>query len=248
MRRALPWLCLALLCACSSTPKARSSQDAASANLQLGVAYLREGNLGYAKQKLERARDENPRSPAVHSALGLLYERLNDDKKADEEYHTAERLAPQDPDIINNYAVYLCRKDRVDEGVKRFEQAAANPLYLTPSAAYTNAGVCLRSAKRDDEARMAFARALLLRPDDSEAVLQLARLDFDQEHYAAAQARIDGYLNRNIATPDLLLLGWRIAQAQNDRYNTARFALRLEQEFPQSDQARSLATASANPS
>ncbi len=99
----------------------------------------------------------------MHSARGMLYDRLGKPEKADNEFRTALRLAPHDPDMINNYAVYLCQNGRTDEGVKNFLEAARNPLYRTPEAAYTNAGVCLRAAKRDDEARAAFMKALQLR-------------------------------------------------------------------------------------
>ena len=132
--------------------KASDGRNAAAFNLQLGVTYLQQGNLAVAKEKLERAAKQNPDSPAVHSAMGLLYERLGDQKRADEEHRRALARAPGDPEILNNYAVYLCRNGRSAEGVQRFEQAASNPLYRTPWAAYTNAGVCLRAAARDAEA------------------------------------------------------------------------------------------------
>jgi len=64
-------------------PTAKSDTDAASYNLQLGFSYLQQGNLVVAKDKLERAQAQNPRSPTVHSALGMLYERLGDPKRAD---------------------------------------------------------------------------------------------------------------------------------------------------------------------
>ena len=54
-------------------------------------------------------------------------------------------------------------------------------------------------------------------------------------------------LTNNTATPDLLLLAYRIAQAQADAAAAARYALRLSKEFPNSAQARSLAAGQANP-
>ena len=46
----------------------------------------------------------------------LVYDRLGEDKKADEHYAAALRLKPDDPDMLNNYGVYLCRKDKPNEG------------------------------------------------------------------------------------------------------------------------------------
>jgi len=226
---------------------ATSDSNAAAYNLQLGFSYLQQGNLVVAKDKLERALAQNPRSPTVHSALGMLYERLNDPKRADSEHKRALALSPKDPEILNNYAVYLCRNGRTDEGVRRFEQAATNPLYRTPWAAYTNAGVCLRAAQRNAEAEARFARALQIRPGYAEAVLQAADLELATQRGANALKRVLDYLSVNAATPDLLLLGWRAADAQQERGIALGLAQRLRTEFPDSPQARELPSAAPNP-
>ena len=225
---------------------ARSDTNAASYNLQLGFSYLQQGNLAVAKDKLERAQAQNPRSPTVYSALGMLYERLADSKRADSEHTRALSLAPNDPEILNNYAVYLCRNGRTAEGVRRFEQAAVNPLYRTPWAAYTNAGVCLRSAQRNAEAEARFARALQIRPAYAEAVLQAADLELATQRGASALKRVLDYLSANSATADLLLLGWRAADAQQERGIALGLAQRLRTEFPDSPQVRQLPSAAPN--
>ena len=84
--------------------------------------------------------------------------------------------------MLNNYAVFLCSHGRADEGVRNFEQAAANPLYPTPWAAFTNAGVCLRAAHRDGEAAARFDRALRSNPAYSEAVFQASDLDLPNKN------------------------------------------------------------------
>lgn len=229
-----------------STALAAANIEAARANLQLGVSYLQQGNLPVAKQKLERSRDQNPRNTEVHSALALLYEKLGEDAQADAEHKTATRLSPRDPDVQNNYAVYLCRKGRTAEGVTRFEQAAANKLYRTPWAAYTNAGVCLRRAGRNAEASERFTKAVGIRADYAEAVLQLADLELSQQDAVGAYRRVDAYLARYPANADLLLLGWRAARSLQDQPNVDRLAKRLQAEFPRTDQARAVATANSN--
>ncbi len=220
---------------------------AAKVNLQLGVGYLQEGNLAIAKEKLDRAMKQDPHNADIHGAMGLLYERLGKVKEADKEFRTALDMTPRNPSLINNYAVYLCSHDRTDQGVRYFEQAATNPLYPTPWAAYTNAGVCLRGAHRDAEAAQRFARALQSNPAYAEAVFQASDLDFSQHKYADARLLIELFLVNDPATPDLLLLAYRIAQAQNDADGSARFAARLTKEFPNSDQAHALAASRVNP-
>jgi type IV pilus assembly protein PilF len=236
------------LVACSSTSNnARKKGDASNYNMQLGMAYLNQGDLGLAKDKLDRAVAENPGDPNVHSAMAMLQDRLGHPELADKEFKAALNLGPRSPDVLNNYAVYLCRTGRADEGVKSFEEAAHNALYRTPEAAYTNAGVCLRGAKRDTQAGMSFQRALQVKPNFAEAAYQLADLDFQRGEVQDARDTVDRFMSSFDATPDLLLLGVRITRKQGDRLAEEKFARKLRLDFPASDQARALAELSHNP-
>lgn len=239
-----------LIGACGSSPERQETtndQDAASYNVQLGVAYLQQGNLAIAKEKLERAEKQNPRDPNVHAALALLYERLGNPSQVDAHFRTALRLAPRNPDISNNYAVYLCKNGRHAEGVQRFESSAKNPLYRTPEAAYTNAGVCLRQAGRTKDAEEFFARSLSIRPNFAEAAFQVGDMYLEQGRAAHARARVDQFLAAFPATPDLLLLAVRISRSLGDRVAEARYARKLRLDFPGSDAARALAELTRNP-
>ena len=237
-------LAVLLLVGCSSGNARRQTErahEAAVYNVQLGITYMNQGDLERAKDKLDRAVTQDPDSPDVHSARATLFARLNQKDTADEEFRAALRLAPHDPRMVNNYAVYLCQNGRYDEGVKRFLEAAHNALYPTPEAAYTNAGVCQRAAKRDEEARANFTHALQLKPNFAEAQFQLANLQFEHGEFAPARAGIDGFIGVYNATADLLLLGVRVARAQGDRVGAQHYARKLQLDFPGTDQARALA-------
>jgi type IV pilus assembly protein PilF len=236
---------LLVACAGNTSKKTDKAHEAAIYNVQLGVAYMNQGDLERAKDKLDRALSQDPDNADVHSARAALFARLGNKDKADSEYRAALRLAPNDPRMINNYAVYLCQSGRSEEGVKRFLEAARNPMYPTPEAAYTNAGVCQRAAKHDEDARLNFTRALQLKPNFAEAQFQLATLQFDHGELAPARAGIDGFIGTYNATADLLLLGVRVARAQGDRIAAQRYARKLQLDFPGTDQARALAALGA---
>jgi type IV pilus assembly protein PilF len=220
-------------------------QQAANLNLQLGVAYMQNGNLQVAEQKLQKAVEENPHDPQIHSALALLYVRIGNDAKANTEYKESLRLAPGDPDVLNSYGVYLCGKGRTDEGVKYFTQSAQNPLYRTPWAAYTNAGLCLHDAKRVPESEQYFLRAVSFKPNFEPAVVQLGSVEIEQAHPADAARLVREYLAIAPATADVLMIGWRAAQLQSDQDASARYAKRLQADFPTTDQAHVVADATA---
>jgi type IV pilus assembly protein PilF len=217
-----------------------ASADAASINVQLGLDYLTQGDLQLANDKLQRALTQDPRSPNVHGALALLDGRLGEAKDADREYRRALALSHNDPIWLNDYAVFLCSHGRAAEGVHYADQAIANPLYQTPWEAQTNAGICLHNLHRDADALERFNRALQARPGFADAVYEAAGLEFSQEHYVQARLRIDVFLMSNGSTPDLLLLGWRIARAQGDAAGQQRYRARLVHDFPSSGQTRAL--------
>lgn len=211
---------------------------AATANVQLGVGYLRQGNLAVAQQVLERAFAQNPKDPNVHTALGLLYERLAQPERADDHYGRAVKLAPQDPETLNNYAVFLCRRGQAPRGEKMFLQAAANPLYRTPEVALTNAGVCARAAGRTTEAEQYLRRALALKPAFADALLPMAEISLAKGSAFNARAFLERLLAAAAPTAEALALGIRIETAAGDRAAVAAYRERLAREFPQSAAAR----------
>lgn len=237
----------AVLAGCANQQVVQQRRDAAIYNTELGIAYMRRGDLAIAQTKLDRAVKENPDDPDVHSARALLYARLGDPREADSEFRESLRLAPKSPDFQNNYAVYLCSVGRVDEGVQMFLEAARNPLYLTPELAYDNAGVCLHSAHRDVPAAEMFGDALQIRPNFAQALWQLADLNYSQGKLTDARQEIDAFLASNPETPDLLLLAVKVTRAQGDKLDAALYARKLQLDFPDSAQARALADLGHNP-
>lgn len=209
-------------------------------NVQLGTAYLQQGNYALARDKLERALKQNPKDPDVHTSLGLLYDRTGDTKGADKHFREALRLAPDKPDISNNYAIYLCKNGRTDEGVERFTAVANNKYYRTPEVALTNAGVCLRSARRLDEAEKKFAGAIRARPNYSEATVQLASLHLERNNVPQARKVVDTYLTAFKPQPDVLLSAVNVARAAKDRMSEEKYSRALRLDFPDSAQARAL--------
>ena len=231
-------------CVSSDGSKALKREDpteaAAKTNIQLGIAYLQQGNYTVAREKLERSLKQNPKDPDVHTTLGLLYDRTGEPKLADKHYQQALKLAPDNPDVSNNYAIYLCKRGRVDEGVERFAAVAANKYYRTPEVALTNAGVCLRDAKRLDEAQAKFIGAIKLRPDYSEATVQLANLHIERGQVPEARKVVDTYINAFRPNADVLFAAVNVARAAKDKLAEEKYSRALRLEFPDSAQARAL--------
>ena len=176
----------------------------------------------------------------MHWAQAALNERLNQPKEAERYYQTALKLAPNNGEVSNTYATFLCRAGKVDQALKLFDSAANNPLYSTPWAASTNAAVCLRSDKRDGDAVPYLERAIVRRPDYAPAVVELADVQLALGKPEAAKAAVDRYLGIGRKSPDVYLVGVRVALKQGDRVMADTLARLLRRDYPNSPQAAEL--------
>ncbi len=218
----------------------KSGADAAAVNVQLAIEYMKLDKLSASREFIDRALDQDPKSPTVQSTAGMIYERLGDNAKAERAYATAERLGKDDPNIENNYAGFLCRNGKAAEGEKLFLQVVRNPVYQTPEAALVNAGVCVHGAGDDVDAERYFRQALTIRPNMAEALLQLGTLALERGDANAALDFVQRYLAVNPPSPEILWLGMRAERKVGDDTAAAGYGRQLETQFPSSDQARAM--------
>jgi len=228
------------LAACSHTSdfKKSSPEVAAATNMQLAIEYLKLGKLAASRDFIERALSQDPRNPDVQMTAGLVYERLNDMPNAERAYSAGYRLGKRDPNIQNTYAGYLCRTGKAVAGEKLFAEVARSPLYQTPEVALVNAGVCVRGTGDVVDAERYFNRALAIRPNLPEAMLQLGNIAFDRGDAAQARDIVQRYLAVNAPTSEVLWLGVRAERKLGDATAAASYARRVQTEFPTSEQAQ----------
>jgi type IV pilus assembly protein PilF len=225
----------ALLAGCvqtSSNGRAVDQKEAARANTQLGVAYLRQGNLKQAKEKLERAEKQDPKNHETQYALALFNERMNLPVEADRHFQSALKLVPGNGEVSNAYAVFLCRSGKIDPALRLFDEVVRNRLYNTPWVAATNAGVCLRSDKRNADAVPWLERAIAVRPDYAAAIVELGDLHIANGEPQKARVIVDRFLSIGRKSADVLLVGVRAAIAGGDRPAADIYARLLRRDFP----------------
>jgi type IV pilus assembly protein PilF len=216
-----------------------SKEDAARLNMDLGISYLRKGDLEDAAVKLEKSIDVQPDNATAHRVLGMTYERMGDDPGAEKQYRIAAKQAPDDPDALNQLAIFLCAHDDAKEALKLFDRAVKVPRYQNRAMLYTNAGTCAKGL--DLALAETYLRsALTMSPDYAEALLQMGDVAYLRENYLQARAFIERYEVDAPVNADILWLAYRVEMAMHDQAAANQMAKRLLRDFPESAEARQL--------
>jgi type IV pilus assembly protein PilF len=240
-----PLLLIAFLVSCGgSQPTKQKPQEegpdlkqAAKLNVQLAIGYIKRNNMETAKEKLEKAIEQDSENTDAYKTLAYLYSQLGMNTEANAQYQKAIDIKSNDPDLHNNYGTFLCKIGRVDEALTEFKAAYTNPFYETSYLAHANAGACLLKQERYVEAETMLRKALHTDPNLASALISMADLGIKTKQYLKARAYIQRYHEKNKASPESLWIQVRAEKALGDQVHYLKFARQLVSEFPESDEA-----------
>ncbi len=241
-------LLLALFTGCATTGKQDSTgnlgierkDSPAQIYVEMGVAYMRDGQNGVALKKLNRAIEVDPRHPDAHNVIAILYERLGEIEQARDHYERASTLSPKDPYIRNARGSFFCKQGEYKEALREFEIALGNPLYPTPWVALTNAGLCTERTDDKEKAERYYRRALSANSRYSPALYQMAKLSFETNNHMSARAYLERFHSEVSPTAASLWLGVRIEQRLGDRVKAVEYKRQLLKEFPDAPEIQAL--------
>jgi type IV pilus assembly protein PilF len=224
----------------SSGPKkpVADTSDAAELNYQLGARYYHNGNYELARDRLKTSIEMNPKNAVAHTTLALTYEKLDNIRPATASYEQAIRVAPNDYEVLNTYAVFLCRRHSYDEATRYFDRAGKIRENDNAQITLTNAGVCMTQKPDLARAEAYFRAALEHKSNYGEALLQLCLLKISQDEYLPARAFLQRYLSVNPPSSGILYLGVQIEDELGDERARSDYADRILREFPKSAEAR----------
>jgi type IV pilus assembly protein PilF len=205
---------------------------------RLGSDYMRKGQNEIALQHLDRAVKLNPRSPMAHSMLAVLYTRIDRDDRALVHHERAAALAPEDGNIQNNYASFLCAQRRYDEADAAFRLALGDPFYRTPQAAALNAGLCALEGGAAERAEEYFRNALRKDPNNTEVLLPLAKAMHLRGESLGARAFIQRHESALPDSAALLVLAIAVETALGNSAAASEYRQRLLTQFPATPEAR----------
>lgn len=221
-------------------PKWQKSKKhlAASYNVRLAAAYMRQGNLSRAKSKLLVAKKQAPDWPPMLDAMANYYALTNNDAEAEHFYKRAISKSNRSAESINNYGTYLCSRNHYKKAIDLFLEAAKERSYVHVAGAYENAAICYEGWGKLQLAEKYYQIALDHNPQQRNSIYAMSRLSFEQYRYKEAYARLQTFFAlKGPKNPETLWLSYRISRKLGHLNEAASTAVLLKGKYPKSKEA-----------
>ncbi len=169
----------------------------------VGVAGLQTGADDPAKQNLTQATQIAPGEPASFADLGVLALRQQDFDSAYKYADQARALAPENSRIEELLGAIESKRGRLPEAIAHLKKAiGADPKNI--KALYALAEETERQAadKSDAEAEEIFERVVAQRPENSAALLEVARLAARAGDSATLQSTVSKLVTKSASWPE----------------------------------------------
>jgi len=222
-------------------PQPASPQVRAQLHTELGAGYYERGQMDVALEELNLAVKIDPNYAPAYNIFGLVYAVLGEDRKAEQAFAQALKLAPNDSEIHHNWGWYLCQHHREREALAEFEIAVRNPLYRTPEIALVNAGRCSQSFD-EAAAENYYRRALAVQPGNPLASLGLAQIAYRNRRYDEARTWMKGVMLTTNPPPEGLRLGACIERKLGDKQAELSYISQLKNRYPEAPETKGIAT------
>lgn len=255
MKSLLPILAAALLAGCvaQTTVETRTVTDSVTADgrrraelhTSLAAQYYQRGNFVVALEETRLAEKDDPKYHPAYNVRALVFMELREDAQARAAFEQALALAPNDPDVMNNFGWFLCLRGESARGMEFFRRVQSDTLYTTPEKAFLNAGLCARITGRNDEAEENLRRAVLFKPDLAGALYNLAEILYGKGNLKEAEVYLNRYMRLGEPTLSALVLGVRITRALGDKQAEDSMLQQLRRRFPDAPQTRELTQGAA---
>lgn len=213
------------------------TRQRAKVHAELGRLYMLDGRYDVALEEAGLALEIDSSYAPAHSLKAAIHMALRKSSEANASFQTALSIAPNDPEINNDYGWFLCQSAKYKESIPYFKVAIGNPLYQSVQKSLTNAGWCSVAAKEDKQAEEFMLRALRMDRNNITAMYWLADIAYRDTRYMEARRRIND-LHGVIGDPTVATawLGLRIERKLGDRENEARYTGLIRRKFRDSEE------------
>jgi type IV pilus assembly protein PilF len=204
----------------------------------LANGYLQQQNREKALQAIKKGLAIDEDSPGLLNSLAFYYAGDEEYVLAEKEFQKAISADKSYMPSYLNYGSFLYSQKRYPEACEMFEKASSDPLYGKRSAAFSNWGVCLKQVGKRKEAAVALNRALNSDSRNYNALLERAKLLFDEGEFEDSRRDYEEFVKYAEQTAGSLWLGIRLMSVFHDADKQASYALYLKNTFPASPEYR----------
>ncbi|WP_426358600.1 type IV pilus biogenesis/stability protein PilW [Pseudocolwellia sp. HL-MZ19] len=216
-----------------------TNNEIAMTRISLGMGYLNMGNTTQAKLNLEKAKRYAPNLTQVYTAFAQYFDVVDEPEQAIEAFERALSLDEDDADTLNNYGVFLCKRERYDESENILLKAIAIPSYLLVSQSYENLATCQLEYNKFEKAEMYLAKSISHSPGRASSLLQMLRLQYAMGNYSEAVEYLRRYeKSTRRFTPNALALAYKVYEKMHNRRIAKNYAGLLVKMFPNSYEAK----------
>jgi type IV pilus assembly protein PilF len=212
----------------------------AKAHTDLGALYIQDGRYAVALEEAKIALSADSGYAPAYNLQGLVHMFLGERGPAEEAFGRALSIAPNDPEINNNYGWFLCQTGREADSISRFRMAYRNTLYNTPTKPYTNAGICYLRMKDYKAAEEHLNIALRIDPSNTQARYWLAETYYQTNRLIEARQQVTDLGRMIDPNVEVVWLGARIERKQGDREAELRYTTLMRRKFQDTPQYQSM--------
>lgn len=213
---------------------ALETQKRAAIRMQLAIGYYQQEQYKVALEEIRQALLISPDLADAYAVRALIFMETGEKQLAEDNFLHALKLAPNNPDVANNFGWFLCQNGREKQGLVYLEKAIHDSTYRYPGKAYNNAGLCSLRAKNAGEAERYFLHGFREDPGNMNISISLAKLLTDRGEYEKARFYINRVLKADIMSAEVLWLGIRIETKLDDQAAVNGLATQLRRRYPNS--------------
>ena len=213
------------------------TRQRAKIHAELGRLYMLDGRFDVALEEARIAIEIDSSYAPAYNLKGLVHMALRKNDLAESSFRDALNLAPNDPEINNDYGWFLCQREKYKESISYFKVAIANPLHQSMAKSLTNAGWCSVAAKDDRQAEEFLLRALRMDRRNITALYWLADIAYRDKRLMDARQRLtELHALLDEPTAATAWLAMRVERKLGDRDNEARYMGILRRKYRDSEE------------
>lgn len=217
-----------------------ADRQRAKVHTELGRLYLQDNRFDVALGEARIALESDSGYAPAYNLRGLVYMALRKDDLAEDGFRQAISLAPNDPEINNDYGYFLCRSGRPRDSIRHFRLAFNNRLYETPAKALTNAGYCSILSGENRQGEEYLLRALQIDRTNVAAHYWLAELAYREQRLSDARQRLNQLHAQIEPTAESAWLALRVDRKLGDREGEAHNMGTLRRKYRDSPEYQKL--------